>query len=65
MDMEKLIAFLDSKRGLRVRLAKHLSITPSSITQWKQVPAERAKEISEFTGIPCEELRPDVYGEVA
>lgn len=34
----------------------------ASISRWKKerVPAEACPDIEEITGVPCEELRPDV-----
>jgi hypothetical protein len=31
------------------------------ISQWKKIPAERAHLISELTGIPLHDLRPDLW----
>ncbi|TIL34279.1 Cro/CI family transcriptional regulator [Mesorhizobium sp.] len=59
--MEKLLAYLDEERGRRNELAAALGIFPSAISQWKKVPAERLGDISRFTGIPLEELRPDIF----
>lgn len=59
--MEHLIAWLDAERGRRKRLAEHLEIFPGALSQWNQVPATRATEVSDFTGIPLHDLRPDVF----
>jgi DNA-binding transcriptional regulator YdaS (Cro superfamily) len=50
------------RRGALSDLARHLGITPAAISHWRQVPATRARAVSEFTGIPLHELRPDVFG---
>lgn len=46
-------------------LARDLDIHPSAITGWfkpdRKIPAERVNRISELTGIPREELRPDIF----
>lgn len=60
--MEKLIAWLDSERGRRVRLAAELKIGPSALSQWQAVPAERVLDVERVTGISRHELRPDVFG---
>lgn len=60
--MEKLTAWLNAERGRRVSLAKALEITPGAISQWNEVPIERAIAISNFTGIPRAELRGDYWG---
>lgn len=44
-------------------LAMQLNISKQAVHQWRQVPATRARDIEGITGIPREELRPDVYGD--
>ena len=46
-------------------LAMQLEISKQAVHQWRQVPATRARAIERITGIPREELRPDVFGEAA
>ena len=45
-------------------LARHLGVTRGAVAQWERVPAERVIEISRFTGIPREVLRPDLYEDI-
>jgi DNA-binding transcriptional regulator YdaS (Cro superfamily) len=42
-------------------LARKLGIKPQAISQWEDVPAQRILEIEVATGMPREELRPDLY----
>ncbi len=42
-------------------LAKKLEIKPQAISQWKRIPAGRVIDVEKVTGIPREELRPDLY----
>ena len=42
-------------------LAKALGIAPQAISQWRRVPADRAKLIETAFGIPRHELRPDLW----
>jgi DNA-binding transcriptional regulator YdaS (Cro superfamily) len=42
-------------------LAKKLGITPQAVFVWPIVPVERARRVEELTGIPVEELRPDIW----
>lgn len=44
-------------------LATKLEISKQAVHQWRRVPAERAKDVERITGIPREELRPDIYGD--
>lgn len=59
--MEKLNEFFKANRGMQVRLAEHLGLQPSTISQWKNVPVEYLPEVSEFTGISRAELVPDAF----
>lgn len=46
---------------MQFRLAKHLGLQPSTVSQWKSVPVEYLPEVSEFTGIAREDLVPDAF----
>lgn len=59
--MEKLLAHLNAERGRRNDLAGHLSISPSAISMWERVPAERVLDVERITGVSRHELRPDLY----
>lgn len=41
-------------------LAARIGITPQSVAGWRRVPAERVFEVADITGIPVNELRPDI-----
>jgi len=60
--MEHLTVWMKSKRGRGGELAQALNITQGAISQWKQVPAERALDVARFTGLSVHDLRPDVFG---
>lgn len=48
--------------GGAVALSKALGHrTHSSVLKWKHVPAQHILRIEEVTGIPREQLRPDLY----
>jgi DNA-binding transcriptional regulator YdaS (Cro superfamily) len=59
--MEKLIEYFKANRGMQLKLAKHLGLQPSTVSQWKSVPVDHLPEVAEFTGIPREELLPDAF----
>ena len=42
-------------------LAANLKISRQAVWQWRRVPVERAREIWHITGIPLNELRPDIW----
>lgn len=60
--MEHLIAWLNGARGRRKTLAETLGIYQSALSQWTQVPADKALAVEAATGISRYRLRPDVYG---
>ena len=59
--MEKLNEFFKANRGMQVKLAERLGLRPSTISQWETVPVKYLPEVSEFTGIPREDLCPDAF----
>ena len=60
--MEKLLAYLNSKRGRRTELASRIGINPGALSQWTRVPADRVVAVEAVTGIPRQVLRPDIFG---
>lgn len=60
--MQKLKAWLDEERGRRTALSVTLGITPGALSQWSQVPPDRAIDVERITGISRHELRPDIFG---
>ena len=62
--METLIEFFKANPGSKAGLARHLKVTAQAVSLWKRVPADRALEVSRFSGISVNELRPDVFGPV-
>ena len=47
--------------GGKAALAKHLGITKQAVGQWEQVPPDRVLAVEDATGVPCYEMRPDIY----
>jgi DNA-binding transcriptional regulator YdaS (Cro superfamily) len=47
--------------GGPVALCRYLGILRSSYYQWCRVPDKRVEAISECSGVPTWELRPDIY----
>jgi DNA-binding transcriptional regulator YdaS (Cro superfamily) len=60
--MEKLRALFKANRGMAVKLARHLGLSPSTVSQWQNVPPEHVRKIADFTGLTPSDLRPDLYG---
>lgn len=42
-------------------LAGIIGVSPSAVSQWRRAPAERVLQIEAASGVPKEELRPDLY----
>ena len=59
-DMRALLEAIEKAGGLRA-LARQLGIAHQSILQWERAPAERIVEIERVTGVPRQELRPDLF----
>lgn len=59
--MDHLLAYFHQNYGSRTKLAAWLEITPSAITQWKAIPPEHVRKVSDFTGIAPALLCPDLY----
>ena len=49
------------KAGGQSALARKLGISQQSIQQWVVVPLKRVKQVSEITGVPREELAPELF----
>jgi predicted DNA-binding transcriptional regulator AlpA len=49
------------RAGGTTALARALGIEHTSLYRWKRIPAERVLDVEALTGIPCCELRPDIY----
>lgn len=47
--------------GGQSTLARKLGISQQSIQQWVVVPLKRVKQVSEITGVPREELAPELF----
>lgn len=48
--------------GTQAELAKLIGCTQSAVSQWKSVPVRRLGAVEAATGIPRQELRPDIFG---
>lgn len=42
-------------------LARAIGVSPQAVSQWTIVPVERLIAVEKATGIPRQELRPDLY----
>jgi DNA-binding transcriptional regulator YdaS (Cro superfamily) len=51
---------IEAAGGVRA-LARALGIKHPAILQWVRIPAQRVVDIERVTGVPREQLRPDLY----
>ena len=47
--------------GGPTRVARHLGIVASAVTQWSRVPARHVPRLEALTGLPGRVIRPDLY----
>lgn len=59
--MTDIQSLFSETRGLRLKLARELGLSPGAVYQWRKVPAERVLDVERITGIPRHQLRPDLY----
>jgi DNA-binding transcriptional regulator YdaS (Cro superfamily) len=60
-DHQKIVATVVAKAGGLHALGRALGIRYQSVQSWRKIPAERVLAIELATGIPREQLRPDLY----
>jgi len=60
--MDNFRKWLSAGRGRGAKLATELGITQGAISQWSQIPADKALDVERITGISRHDLRPDVFG---
>jgi DNA-binding transcriptional regulator YdaS (Cro superfamily) len=49
--------------GSRSELARRLGISQQAVSQWRTIPPRQIVAVEQATGVPREELRPDLYRE--
>ena len=47
--------------GSTAKLARKLDISQQAVAQWRTIPAHQIVAVERVTGIPREELRPELY----
>lgn len=58
---DEAMRMIRAKRGLMLRIANGLKISPSAVVSWKRVPPLRVLRVEELSAIPRHVLRPDLY----
>src|ERR1700704_6753233 len=55
---------IDAARGV-AQLARKIGIAQPSVSNWSRVPAQRVIAVEAATGVSRQQLRPDLYSELA
>jgi DNA-binding transcriptional regulator YdaS (Cro superfamily) len=58
---QEIVEMATAKVGGESALARALGIKVQSVQKWKKIPADRIIAVEQATGIPREQLRPDLY----
>lgn len=45
------------------KIAEIVGVTSQAVSQWKRVPYRHVKKVSKASGIPVEELAPDLFSD--
>lgn len=56
-----IVSLVIEKAGGYSKLARKLGISHVAVLKWKNVPVKRLAAVERITGIPREELRPDIF----
>jgi len=58
-----LTTYRKAEKLTQAQLAAKFGVRPPAICKWEQrrIPAERVLEVERITGVPRQELRPDLY----
>lgn len=51
------------RRGANRLISEACGLSTAAVSQWKRVPKKHLKTVSELTGIPAQDLRPDLFSE--
>ena len=57
-DVKKII----KAAGGTLKVAQVIHRHPSAVSKWKRIPPVHVRILEKLTGIPREELRPDIFG---
>lgn len=58
---KKRIREIAGKAGGVVALSKALGRSRAAVTNWKRIPSDHVLAVEALTGVPRQELRPDLY----
>jgi hypothetical protein len=61
MIKDQIISQVCAAYGSAANLSRALGITRQAVALWRKVPLKYVRRISAHTGIPLDQLRPDIY----
>jgi len=61
VNSQKIVEMATARVGGESALARALGIKVQSVQKWKKIPADRVVAVEQATGIPREQLRPELY----
>lgn len=66
-DMNPIAKYREDSGKSREDMASEIAVDPTTIWRWETgrvpIPVERLADVERITGIPRNQLRPDIFGE--
>ncbi|MBF0857625.1 hypothetical protein HKD24_00135 [Gluconobacter sp. LMG 31484] len=60
---DDIIIEIRARRGAVTAIAKKCGISKAAVSKWGRVPKWHLDAVSELTGLPVDQLRPDLFCE--
>jgi hypothetical protein len=59
---DEIMQLIYSRAGYAAAVAKHLDVSPQTISAWRRVPAHHVLDLAPLLEMTPEQIRPDVFG---
>jgi DNA-binding transcriptional regulator YdaS (Cro superfamily) len=59
---DEVMQMIYSRAGFAAAVAKHLGVSPQTISAWRRVPAHHVLDLAPLLEMTPEQIRPDVFG---
>lgn len=59
---DEIMQMIYARAGYAAAVAKHVGVSPQTISAWRRVPAHHVLDIAPLLELTPEEIRPDVFG---
>ena len=60
-NMDEVLRAVRANRGQAVEIARACGIGRAAVYQWARTPAQWVHQVAKVTGLPLEEIRPDIF----